>query len=113
MLELEAVAPGLGHLALYLGLGRHQVRLGRHHGGLLDLDLNLVGFLVELDQQVPFLHAVVVIHQDLGHLARHARSDEGDVAVDVSVVGGNGVECRYQPRNDEIRCTRRDDYSSP
>ncbi len=47
-----------------LGLGGHQVGLCRRHGGLLDRDLNLVRLLVELDQQVPLLHAVVVIDQD-------------------------------------------------
>ena len=57
------------------------------HGGLLDRDLNLVRLLVELDQQVALFHAVVVVHQDLGHLAGHPGGDEGHVAVDVGVVG--------------------------
>ena len=50
MLELEAVSPGLSHLAAHLGLGGRQVGFGRLHGRLFDLDLNLVWFFVELDQ---------------------------------------------------------------
>ena len=38
-------------------------------GGLLDRELDLVGFLVELDQDAPF-HAHVVINQHPAHLAR-------------------------------------------
>ena len=98
VLELEPIGPGLGHQAAHLGLGGRQVRLGRRHGGFLDRDLNLVRLLVELDQQVPLLHAVVVVHQDLAHLAGDPGSHEGHVAVDVGVVGGNRVQRQSPPR---------------
>ena len=54
----------------HLGFGGHQVRFGGSDGGSLDRDLNLVGLLVELDQQVPPLHAVVVVHQAPGSPGR-------------------------------------------
>ncbi len=75
-------------------LGRRQVGLGCRQGGPLDRHLNLERFLVEPDQEVALLDAVVVIHKDLAHLARDPRSDEGDVAVDVSVVSRHRVEHR-------------------
>ena len=105
VLELEAIGPRLGHLAAHLGLGGRQVRFGRVHGGFLDRHLNLVRLLVELDQHVALFHAVVVVHQDLGHLAGHARSHEGHVAVDVGVIGGNRVQRRYHPGHQEV-CRR-------
>ena len=76
----------------------------------LIVDLNLVRFLVELDQQVPLLHAVVVVHQDLGHLAGDAGSHEGHVAVDVGVVGGNRVQRRHHPGNQEVAADRQADH---
>ena len=100
--SLKTIGSGLGHVAAHLGLGGRQVRLGRLHGGLLDGDLNLVRLRVESHQHVPFFHAVVVIHQDLAHLAGHAGSHESDVAVDVGVIGGNRVQCRNHPRDQEI-----------
>ena len=100
--ELVAIGPGLGHLAAHLGLGGCQVRFGRFHGGFLDGNLNAVRLRVEFDQHVPLLHAVVVIHQDLAHLARHAGSNESDVAVDISVIGRNRVQRRHHPRGKEI-----------
>ena len=69
VLELEPIGPGLGHQAAHLGLGGHQVRLGRHHRRLFDRNLIREGFLVELDQQVPLLHAIVVVDQHPAHLA--------------------------------------------
>ncbi len=69
VLESEPIGPGLGHQAAHLGLSRREVRFGRLHGGLLDGDLNLVGFLVELDQQGSLLHTVVVVDQHPAHLA--------------------------------------------
>ena len=104
--ELEAIGPGLGHLAADLGLGGRQVRFRHFHGGLLDGDLNAVRLRVEFDQHVTLLHAVVVVHQDLAHLARHAGSHESDVAVDVGVVGGNRVQRRRHPRRKEVSADR-------
>ena len=104
--ELVAIGPGLGHLAADLGLGGRQVRFRRFHGGLLDGDLNLVRLRVELDQHVPLLHAVIVIHQHLAHLALHAGSHESDVAVDIGVIGGNRVQRRHHPGRKEISAHR-------
>ena len=99
MFELEAIGPGQGQLAAHLGLGRRQVGFGHVHGGLLDLDLNLVGFLVELDQQVALFHAIIVIHKDTGYLAGHTGGHEGHMAIDVSVIRGNGIQHRFHPGN--------------
>ncbi len=68
-LELEPIGLKLGYQTARLRLGGRQVRLGRRHGGLLEFDLILEGFLVELDQHVPLLHPVVVIDQHPAHLA--------------------------------------------
>ncbi len=75
-----------------LGICRVQVRLGSHQGGLLDLDLNLIGGLVELDEEVPFFYAVVVVDKDADDLPGHPGSYERDVAVDVGIVRADGVE---------------------
>jgi hypothetical protein len=109
MLELEPVGPRLGHQAAHLCLGSPQVRLGCHYRGLLDFDLNLVGFLVELDQQVPLFYAHVVIHQDPAHLAGNAGSQEGHVAIDVGVIGAHRVQCRDHPGHQEITRDRHAD----
>ena len=89
--ELEAIGPPLSHLTADLRLGGCQIRLGRFYGGFLDRNLHLIRFLVELDQDVSLLHAVVVIHQDLAYLACDARSNERHVAIHVSVVGRNRI----------------------
>jgi hypothetical protein len=67
-LELEPIGPDLGDLSAGLGLGSRQVRLGGRNGGLPDRDLILEGLLVELDQQRPLLHTVVVVNQHPAHL---------------------------------------------
>ena len=108
--SLNRSAARLGHQAVHLSLGGRQVRFRRRHGGFLDGDLNLVRLLVELHQHVPLLHAVVVVHQNLGHLARHPGRHEGHVAVDVSVVGGNRVQRGDYPRNQKPRGDREADY---
>ena len=70
-LELPPQAARLSQDRSNLGLGGLEVGLGADHGRLLDVDLHLVRFAIELDQQVALLHAIVVIDQDPGHLARH------------------------------------------
>ena len=109
--ELETIGPGLGHLAADLGLGGRQVRLRRFHGGFLDGHLNPVRLRVEFHQHVPLFHAVVVVHQDLAHLARHAGSNERDVAVDIGVIGGNRVQRRHHPRDKEVSGDRQGNRS--
>ena len=97
MFEAEAVAAGLGHDAADLILGHQDIRLGRVDRRLLQVDLDLIRLLVELHQQIALSHAIVVVDQNLGHLARDARRHERDVAVDIGVVGRNGVERTDQP----------------
>ena len=106
VLELPPLAAAWATRPRDLGLGGHQVRLGRADGGLLDRDLNPVRLLVELDQQVPLLDAVVVVHEDPGHLARHPGGHEGHVAVDVGVVGGDRVQHRLHRGLQEISSDR-------
>ena len=102
MLEFKTIGSGLGHLAADQGLGSRQVRLSRFQGGFLDGYLNPVRLRVEFHQHVPLFHAVVVVHQDLAHLARHAGSNESDVPVDIGVIGGNRVQNRDHPRVKEV-----------
>ena len=68
----------------------------------LIVDLDLVRLLVELDQQVPLLHAVVVVHQDPAHLAGDPGGHEGHVAVDVGVIGGDRVQHRLHRWDQEV-----------
>ena len=106
------MAQAWAYQAADLGLGRDQVRLGRRHGGLLERDLDLVRLLVELDEHIPLLHAVVVIHQHLHHLAGYPGGHEGHVAVDVSVVGTHRVERRIDPRDQEVTADRQRGHNS-
>jgi hypothetical protein len=43
--------------------------------------------IVELDHHVASVHRLVVAHEHVQHLARHARRDIGDVALDERIVG--------------------------
>ena len=47
------------------GLGDVQIGLRDVDGRFLDGDCDLVGFLVELNKEIPFLYAIVVIDQNL------------------------------------------------
>ena len=109
-LELPPLAPGLGQDAADLGLGGHQVGLGADHGRLLDVELNLVRLPVELDQQVPLLHAVVVVDQDPAHLAGDPGGHEGHVAVDVGVIGGDRLQHRLDGRGQGVTPDRQADH---
>ena len=111
MLEFETIGSGLGHLAADQGLGSRQVRLSRFQGGFLDGYLNPVRLRVEFHQHVPLFHAVVVVHQDVAHLARHAGSNESDVPVDIGVIGGNRVQSRDHPRDKEVSGDRQGNRS--
>jgi hypothetical protein len=94
VLELVTSAASLGHLPAHGGLRGDEVGLGRFQGCLLDGDLHAVRLLVEHNEDVSFVDAVIVIDEDLRDLPGNARGDEGDVAVHISVVGGFGVEGR-------------------
>ena len=100
--SFQRSAAGLGQDAPDLGLGGLEVGLGGDHGRLLDVDLHLVRFAIELDQQVALLHAVIVVDQDPGHLAGHPGRHERHVPVDVSVIGGDRVQRRFHRGDQEI-----------
>ena len=102
VLKLPALGAELGRQAAGLGFGRHQVRLRLADGGALQRQLHLERFLVELDEQIPLLHALVVVDQHLHHLAGYPRGHQGHVTVDVSVVGAHRVQCRADPRDQEV-----------
>ena len=91
--ELETRAARLPRPpAAHVRVGHDQLGLRDLHRRLPDGDLHPVRLRVELDEHVAFLDAVVVLHEHAGHLPGHARRDEGDVAVHVGVIGGNGVQ---------------------
>ena len=69
VLESEPIGPGQAHHAAHLCLCRREVSFCHLHGGFLDGDLNLVGFLVKLDYQVSLFHSVVVVYQHAADLA--------------------------------------------
>ena len=50
----------------------------------------------------PLLHALVVIHQDPGHLAGDPGRHERHVPVDVGVVGGDRLQHRSHDRDQEV-----------
>ena len=101
-LEPPPLAAGQAQDASNLGLGGLLVGLGVGHRRFLDIDLHLVRFTVELDQQVPLLHAIIVIHQDTADLASDTGSHEGHMAVDVGVIGGDGIQHRHHHGVEEI-----------
>ena len=105
-LELPSLAPGLGQDAPDLGLCGLHVGLGVHQRRFLEGDLDPVRLLVELDQQIPLAHPVVVVHQDLAHLAGDPRGHVGHVAVDVGVVGGDRLHHRLDGRRQGITSER-------
>ena len=107
LLELPHLAYLLKHDSVHGPFGG-EVALGHLHGRPLEVHLHLEGFRVNADEQLSFLHGVVVVHEDVEHLAGHARGDEGDVAIDVRVVGGNRVERGHHPGNQEVGGSRED-----
>ena len=68
-LELPPQAACLSQVGPDQGLGGLEVGLGVDDGRLLEVDLHLVRFAIELDQKITLPHAVIVMHQDPGHLA--------------------------------------------
>ena len=105
-LELPALAPGLGQDAPDLGPRGLHVGLRVDHGRLLEVDLDLVRLPVELDQQVPLAHPLVVVHQDPAHLAGDPGGHVGHVAVDVGVVGGDRLHHRLDGRRQGVTSER-------
>ncbi len=109
VLELESIGAGLGHQSPNLVFSHFQIRSGGGHHGLLQIDLNLVGLLIEFDKHIPFANPVVIVDQNFGHLARHAGRDEGDVAVHVSVVGRDREQRADKQRRHEKQEQHRGD----
>ncbi len=46
-----------------------------------------VDTIVDLQQQVAFLHLFKILHLDLGDIAVHLRADKGGLAAHVGVIG--------------------------
>ena len=98
VLQIEPIAAGLRYRGMSLGLGGDHVRFCCMDRGFLDRHLNLIGLLVELDQQIAFLHAIVVVHQHASNLPRDPRRHKRHMAVDISIVGRNRVQRRSDKR---------------
>ncbi|EAU64574.1 conserved hypothetical protein [Stigmatella aurantiaca DW4/3-1] len=77
---------GLGEGQLRLRVG--QLRLGAQHVRLGHLELRVQVAAVELHQDVPGLHRLVVLHQHLHHLPSHARGHVADAALHLRVIRG-------------------------
>ena len=105
-LELEALARTRPTMPCTLALGGRQVGFGRRDRGLLDRDLDLVGFLVELDQDASLFHAHVVVDQHGLHLAGDPRRHEGHVPVHIRIVGRNRVQCRLDGGDERVSSIR-------
>ena len=63
--------------------------------------MHLKWLRIELNQDIAFFYPVIVINQNLRDLAAHARRNESDIAVHVSIVSRNGVPCMKNPGNDD------------
>ncbi len=70
--------------------------------GTLDRDLDLIRFLVKLDEQVALFHPIIIIDQDAADLADDPRSDERHVAVDISIIGRDRLERPDYDRSEVI-----------
>ena len=102
MLQIESQAPCPTFHPAKFSLGGDQIGFCGIHGRLGNVDLHLIRFLVELDEQVAFANAVVVVDQHPHDLTGNARRDKRHVAIHVGVVGRDGVKCRVNPRQAEI-----------
>jgi len=68
---------------------------------LVDCDLHLKRLRIQPNQDIAFFYPVVIINQNLRDLSAHARGDESDIAVHVSIVSRNGMPCVKNPGNDD------------
>jgi len=68
------------------GRRREQISLCGLHGRTLHGDRVLIWLLVQPDENIPLVDAIVVIHQNPRHLPAHASGDERHVVVDESVI---------------------------
>src|SRR5262249_36570680 len=60
-----------------------------------------IRLLVQLDEQVSLVHAVIVVHQHPGHLAADAGGDEGHVTVHECIIRRCCVQSELDPGNTE------------
>ena len=102
MLELEPAGADLGHKSADARLGGRQVGFSRGDRRLLDRERDLKRFAVELDQDASGFDPHIVVDQDPAHLTGDPRRHEGDVPVDVCIVGGNRVECGLDEGDHQI-----------
>ena len=97
VLQFPAQAHGLGLDPAHLHRGRDQIRPCNIDGRLFFSDCVLEGLLVQLDENISLVNAVVVIDQHPRYLPAYASRNERDVAVHESVVRRDGVEGQLDP----------------
>ena len=87
-----------------------QVRLGQVVSRALGVDDDFIRLLVQPHEHLALADAVVVVHKNADDLARHAGGHESEVAIDVGVVGGDGVQRPRHYGSSEVRApgNRRD-----
>jgi hypothetical protein len=95
----------LSDLTAHRRLCHYKLSLRRIDSGLLDCDLHAIRLRIELDQNITFFHAVVVVNQNASDLSAHARCHESYIAIHVSVVGRDRV-----PRMKNSRDDHKDNY---
>ncbi len=61
MFEVESQTPRQSLIRPHVGLGGHKIGLSGVDGRLCDFDLDLIGLLVEFDQQITFADSVVIV----------------------------------------------------
>jgi hypothetical protein len=106
VLQVPAPAPGLGFDAPHRGVGRFEIGLCRIDGRLLHCNGVYERLLVELNKQIAFAHAVVVIDQNARNLTVDARRNERRMAVHEGIVRRHRAESEAYPGNTEPKCDR-------
>jgi hypothetical protein len=101
VLKFKPQAARLCNLTANGRLRRYKPRLRCLNGRLFDCDLHLKRLRIKSNQDIAFFYPVVIINQNLRDLPADARSDEGDIAVHVSIVSRNGVPRVKDPGDDD------------
>jgi len=99
LLQLPAPTPGQGFDAAHVGPSRCKIRLCGIDSRLLHGDGVPKRLLVEFNEKLTLVHAIVVINENPGNLTVDARGDERHMAVYVRVVGRNRAEHEPDPGN--------------
>ena len=92
VLEFPALAAGPCFNTTHISFSRIEVRLCRVDSRFLNSDDDLIGLRVEFDEKISLVYAVVVVHQNPGHLTRHAGRHERHMTVHIGIIGRNGGE---------------------